>query len=284
MSLTPGGYFGYQKTTHLKTIFFNPKLIKDMKLYRHAGGKILVAMKLTIVLLLMGVLHAGAATFAQEVTLSAKSITLPQLFENIKQQTGYSFVYDRSILEISRPVAANYNKTPLKHVLDDCLRQQGLAYVLTNGVIIVKRPNAYHYNKGETMPAPDSSTLALIEIHGKVTNDKGDPLEGANVRVKGSTVATQTRDDGSFTIKAPNNGVLVVSFIGFESREVPVSDQAAITIQLRVNNHALSDIVVIGYGQQRKADLTSAAVTVKSEEFVTGPVTDAGELDRKSVV
>jgi len=238
--------------------------------------KFLLVMKLTIVLLLIATFHAGASTFAQEVTLSAKSISLPQLFEDIKQQTGLSFVYDRAVLDLSRPVAVNYRKVPLKQVLDDCLRQQGLTYVLSNGVIIVKRLVVKH--DVDMAVKPDTATLALIEIKGKVTNEKGEPLDGANIKVKGSSISTQTGPDGSFTIKAANNATLVISFIGFDNKEVAVNDQTSLAITLHVNNRALSDIVIIGYGQQRKADLTSAAVTVKSEEFVTGPVTDAGEL------
>jgi len=247
-------------------------LCRDPHAPLHKGVKILIVMKLTIVLLLILTFNAGAATFAQEVTLSAKSISLPQLFEEVKQQTGYAFVYDKSVLAGARPVAVDYRKAPLKEVLNDCLRQQGLTYVLSNGVIIVKRAPA-------AVPVrPDSATLALIEIKGKITNEKGEPLEGANVKVKGSSVSTQSAADGSFVLKAPNNATLIITFIGFDTREVPVNDQTSISIQLHVNNRSLNDIVIIGYGQQKKADLTSASVTVKAEDFVTGPVTDAGEL------
>ena len=241
------------------------------------GNKMLLVMKLTIVLLLIATFHAGATTFAQEVTLTGKNVSLPQLFETIKQQTGYSFVYDESLLEKTRPVAINYNKTPLRHVLDDCLRQQGLTYVLTNGVIIVKRLPVQHEKPSETV-APDMSALAVIEIRGRVTNEKGEPLEGANIKVKGASISSQAGLDGQFTIKAATNATLIVSFIGFDSREVAVNNQPVINVQLHVNNTALGDIVIVGYGTQHKADVTSAVTTVKSEDFVTGPVTDAGEL------
>jgi TonB-linked SusC/RagA family outer membrane protein len=263
-----------------RTNSLHPKLTKSMKLYLsgHAtGNKMFLIMKLTIGLLLIATFHVGAATYAQEITITKKTISLQQLFEVINQQTGYAFIYDKSLLENTRPVAASYNKTPLKEVLDNCLREQGLTYVLSNGMIIVKHPPILRNKAVETL-APDSSTLALIEIHGRVANEKGEALEGANVRVKGTSISTQTGQDGAFTIKAATNATLVISFIGFDTREMAVNDQSVVNVQLHVNNQSLGDIVIIGYGQQHKADVTSSVTTVKSEDFVTGPVSDAGEL------
>ncbi len=236
-------------------------------------------MKLTIALMLIATFQVGAASFAQKVTLTGKNVSLPQLFETIKQQTGFDFMYDKSLLDKARPVAVNYNNTPLKEVLDDCLRQQGMSYVLSNGVIIVKRAPPPRVDRlAETPVAPDSSALAVIVIKGRVLNEKGEPLEGANVKVKGANVSTQTGNDGAFTLKAATNATLIISFIGFETKEVSVNNQETLTIQLKVNNSSLGDIVIIGYGAQRKADVTSSVTTVKSEDFVQGPVTDAGEL------
>ncbi len=241
------------------------------------GNKIFLVMKLTIALFFLATFQVGATSFAQKVTLVGKNVTLPQLFETIKQQTGYDFMYNKTLLQQSRPVNLQYNNAPLRDVLDDCLRQQGMSYVLTNGVIIVKRAPPPPNLPVEVL-APDSSTLALITIHGRIVNEKNEPLEGANIRVKGSRVSTQTGLDGAFTLKAATNATLIISFIGYDNKEVSVDNQESLTITLHVNNSALGDIVVIGYGAQHKADVTSSVTTVKSEDFVTGPVTDAGEL------
>jgi TonB-linked SusC/RagA family outer membrane protein len=243
------------------------------------GHKTLIIMKLTIALLFITTFQVGAtATFAQEVTLTSKSISLPQLFEVIKQQTGYAFVYDNTLLQNARPVAISYNKAPLKQVLDNCLHLQGLTYVLSNGVIIVKHMPVPKNNRALETLAPDSTALSAIEIKGRIANEKGEPLEGANVRVKGTNINTQTGPDGTFTIRAASNATLIVTFIGFDNQEVAVNDQTSVNIQLHINNRSLGDIVIIGYGQQHRADVTSSVTTVRSEDFVTGPVTDAGEL------
>lgn len=241
------------------------------------GNKIFLVMKLTIALFFMATFQVGATSFAQKVTLSGRNITLPQLFETIKNQTGYDFMYDKALLDKVRPVTIQYHGAPLKEVLDDCLRQQGINYVITNDVIIVKRAMSTPAAPVES-PTADSSALAPITIHGRVVNEKNEPLEGANIRVKGSRVSTQTGLDGAYTIKASTNATLIVSFIGYDNKEVSVEDNAVINITLHVNNNSLGDIVVIGYGAQHKADVTSSVTTVKSDQFVTGPVTDAGEL------
>jgi TonB-linked SusC/RagA family outer membrane protein len=270
----PAVILGIPKPSFLREYFFTPKLFKSMKWYI-PGNKIFLVMKLTIALLLVATFQVGATSFAQKVTLSGNNITLPRLFETIKQQTGYDFMYDKALLEKARPVTIQYNDAPLKEVLDDCLRQQGLDYVLSNGVIIVRRgPPVVPL----PLPAPDSSAFAPIVIHGRVINERNEPLEGANIRVKGSRVSTQAGLDGAFTIKASGNATLVITFIGYDNKEVEVNGETTVNITLHVNNNSLGDIVIIGYGAQHKADVTSSVTTVKSDDFVTGPVTDAGEL------
>ncbi len=244
---------------------------------RSRAGKIILVMRLTIALLLIVTFQAGAATHAQDITLSGKSITLLQLFDSIKQQSGYDFMYASHLLENTRPVTVSYRKTPLRQVLDDCLRQQGLSYVLSNKVIIIRRMPVVA-ESAVAANAPDTGALNVIEVKGTIVNEKGDPLEGANVKVKGSVISTQTSLDGSYHIKASRNATLVVTFIGFEQKEVPVSGASTVNIQLHVANKSLADIVIIGYGQQNKSHVTSAVTTVKAEDFVSGPVTDAGEL------
>jgi hypothetical protein len=108
----PAMILGILKTTIvIERFYVTPKLTKSMKLYASGScraGKILLVMRLTIVLLLIATFHAGAATYAQEVTLTGKSITLPQLFEAIKTQTGYDFMYASNLLENTRPARSPY--------------------------------------------------------------------------------------------------------------------------------------------------------------------------------
>jgi TonB-linked SusC/RagA family outer membrane protein len=117
-----------------------------------------------------------------------------------------------------------------------------------------------------------------IKIKGIVKDTKGLPLPGVSIKIKGTKAGGQTSLEGDFTLNAPANSTLVFTFIGFVTKEIPVNNHNAINVVLTDNNQSLSEVVVIGYGAQRKADVTSAVTTVKSTDFVTGPVSDAAEL------
>jgi iron complex outermembrane receptor protein len=103
------------------------------------------------------------------------------------------------------------------------------------------------------------------------------PLPGATVQVKGTNIGVSTDFDGNFTIQADGSDVLTVSFVGFTSQEVPIEGQDQITITLETSNE-LDEVVVTGYGSQKDREITSAVVSVNSEEFNQGPINDAAQL------
>ncbi|WPU92219.1 SusC/RagA family TonB-linked outer membrane protein [Mucilaginibacter sabulilitoris] len=117
-----------------------------------------------------------------------------------------------------------------------------------------------------------------ITVKGIVKDNKGIPLPGVSIKVKGTVTGTLTSLEGDYKLNAPANSTLVFTFIGFATKEIPVHNLSVINVTLSDNNQSLSEVVVIGYGAQRKADVTSAVTTVKSTDFVTGPVSDAAEL------
>ncbi len=115
-------------------------------------------------------------------------------------------------------------------------------------------------------------------IKGQVVDEKGVPLPGVNVIVKGTSTGSQTDVEGRYAIQAPADATLVFSFIGSTPQEVAVGGRATIDIALKPETKALADVVVVGYGTQRRADLTSAVAGVKEENFVKGATRDAGQL------
>ncbi|WP_417885627.1 SusC/RagA family TonB-linked outer membrane protein [Zunongwangia sp.] len=116
-------------------------------------------------------------------------------------------------------------------------------------------------------------------ITGTVTSKKdGMPLAGANIVVKGTQTATSTDFDGNYTLDASEGSILVVSYIGFATQEIPVGNEKVINITLEEDTNALEEIVLIGYGKQKAGDVTSAVANVKAENFNKGQLTDAGQL------
>jgi TonB-linked SusC/RagA family outer membrane protein len=238
--------------------------------------KIFLIMKLTIVFLIATLLHVSAASYSQNVSLKVKNASLLDVFKQLRKQSGVGFVYDNKMLDASKPVSINVTNAPLKSVLDECFEDQPLSYELVQNMIVIKQKDT------NTIPA---AIPQPITITGKVTDEKDAPLPGVNIVLKGTTTGTTTDVNGNYTLKLPDTrGSLVFSFIGYVSAEVPVTATGTvINIQLKEEPRALSEVVVVGYGTQRRGEITSAIASVKSENFVKGAVNDAAQLIRGKV-
>jgi TonB-linked SusC/RagA family outer membrane protein len=234
-------------------------------------AKLFLIMKLTTILLLTACLQIHAIGLGQNITLSAQNVPLKQVFTEIKRQSGYSFFYEDQLLEKTRPVSVKVKDQPLQVVLNAIFRGQPITYEIVDKVIALKA-----LNDGPGVEAIQPAVAPLpIRISGVIRDDSGTPLEGASVVVKNSSVATISRADGTFEIEVPDaNAVLVVSFVGYNRKEVPVGDNRNITVILSKSVVQIENLVVIGYGTQRKRDLTGTITSVKGEEIAKMPNTN----------
>ena len=116
------------------------------------------------------------------------------------------------------------------------------------------------------------------KVTGKVIGEDGEPVIGASIIVKGTTVGTVTDFDGNFMLDVPTKSVLVISYIGYVTQEVPTAGKKSLEIILKEDTKTLDEVVVIGYGTQRKGDVTSSVASVKADNFVKGAVKDVGQL------
>lgn len=236
-------------------------------------GKTLLMMKLTTVFLLALCLNAAANGYAQKVNLSVKNVPLERVFKEIKRQTGYTFVFTDVHLQKAKKVTVFLSNASLEHVLDVCFQDQPLTYKILNKMILIKEAEVPL--KKVLMPIPPSPP---INIQGKVTNDKGEPLAGATVTEKGTTNGTTTKEDGSFVITvADQKSVLVISFVGYESRSIAVNNQTNITVPLGLTSSALTDVVVVGYGTQKKVNLTGSVSSISAAEVEDRPITQSSQ-------
>ena len=123
------------------------------------------------------------------------------------------------------------------------------------------------------------TAFAQQKVSGKVTDSAGEPIIGASIVVKANnTIGTISDYDGNFTLEVPSRSVLVFSYIGYVTQEVSVDGRRTLNVTMMEDNKTLDEVVVIGYGTQRKGDVTSAVGSVKAEDFITGAVKDAGQL------
>ena len=113
----------------------------------------------------------------------------------------------------------------------------------------------------------DNKNAQIGPVNGTVLDENGSPLPGANIRVKGTTKGTATDSNGKFSLDVPPNAILVISYLGYNSKEVSVNGLTTLSIQLESDNSELNEIVVVGYGIQKRADITGSISSIKSENF-----------------
>jgi len=244
---------------HLRVLFDPPKT---------GLTKALLIMKFTATILLAACLQVSATGNSQTVTLSENNTSLERIFREVKRQTGYDFWYESKLLKQAKKVNIHVKTVPLEEVLDLCFQGQLLSYSIVEKTIIVK-PRATPQVEIDTPPPP------LTDITGKVTDAEGKPLAGASVKLKGTNIGTPTDASGNFTLQVPDGGgVLVISYVGFQTIEVRVSKATrSLNIALKQGLAQVDEIVVVGYGTQRRKDLTGSVSSISEAQIVSVPVT-----------
>lgn len=215
-------------------------------------------------------MQASAASYAQHISLNAEHASIKEIFNEIRKQTGYSFIFSSQSLKQSAPVRINVKNAPLQEVLDKCFAGQPLEYIINGKTIIVS----------EKQVAEEIVTsYQVIQITGKVTDDKGEPLPAVSVKLKGSSAGVTTDEEGRYTINVPDgNGTLVFSFIGFTSQEIPISGRTSIDVKLSEELKALNEVVVVGYGTVLKKNITTSVSKVTVDDIPKSGSSNVAQL------
>ncbi|WP_256009378.1 TonB-dependent receptor [Desertivirga xinjiangensis] len=223
---------------------------------------------LTFIVLITAFLQISVAGYGQRISLSEENASLVKVLRKIQSQSGYKILYGDEVVSNARPVSVRFRNATIKEVLDKCFEGQALSYTIKEKTIIVQpRVKAAGTLRSE-LPPP-------VIVKGTVTDAKGLPLPGVSVKVKGTNQSVSTASDGNFTLSAPaDNAILVFTYIGFITKEVPLSQGLTLNVTLEEELKALSEVVVVGYGTQRKSSLTAAVSTVKMEDIRNTPRPD----------
>ena len=224
---------------------------------------LLMTTKLTAVLLMTACLQVSAKGYSQKVTLSEKNVSLKKVFKEIRRQTGYLFFYSDENLQQARKVDIEVHDAPLKEVLDRCFSDQPLVYSIVANTIIVK-PAGRASPQAAGPPDP-------ILVRGHITDSSGAPLTGVTVSVAGSNKGVPTDAKGDFSIQVPSDAVLRISYVGYETINVPVNGRSILSITLHLIQSAMNDVVVVGYGVQRKGNLTGAIDQITPKDIAGKP-------------
>ncbi|MGN6493774.1 MAG: SusC/RagA family TonB-linked outer membrane protein [Agriterribacter sp.] len=219
-------------------------------------------MKLTSILLIVGALSIRAEGFSQDVkvSLSLNGVKLTTFFKVVERETAYRFAYCNDIIPEGRIVTVAAKKRPLYQVMNEVMAMTELRYRFDDvaGIFII--------SEKPRILSPDIKPVQLRTIRGNVTDEQGEPLSGVSVQVKGSTRATTTTIEGNFSLEVEDNAkVLIFSSVGMMTKEVAIDDKAPMKIVLTLSNRALDEIVVVGYGTQKRTLVTGAVSSVNGK-------------------
>ncbi len=222
---------------------------------RESLKKKLRIMKLISLFILLGLMQVHANTYSQSarISLHMNNTELREIIKKIQENTDFTFFYSYEDIEGIKIEEVNIHDATLEEALIECLKNTDLNYEIKhNAVILVK----------EEKEAP------RIEVTGKVTDSEGKPLPGATVLIKGTYKGVTTDSDGNYKITIPNSKtILAFSYVGHAKQEVTVGDKMIIDIVLKPTAASLEEVVVVGYGTQKKEQIGSAVSQVKAEEI-----------------
>lgn len=223
-------------------------------------------MKLTAFLVLAACLQVSTRVYSQKVSLTLTNVSLEKVFKEITRLTGYSFLYTDELLSSAKRVDIRIRNVSLDIALEHAFRNQPLTWSIVDKTVVVQRKE-------------DSTPLSAgTDVHGRVVDSSGTPMAGVTVTLAGTRKGVGTDENGEFTINAPEHAVLHFSFVGYEPTDVSVGNRTNIDVTLHLSTTSLNDIVFIGYGTQRRRDISSAISTVMVSDVSERPVVTAAEV------
>jgi TonB-linked SusC/RagA family outer membrane protein len=203
-----------------------------------------LVMKLTAILLTISLLQVRAEGLSQTLTISGKNMQLEKVFTVIKQQTGYVFLYTDDVIKYAKKVTLNVKDAQLEEVLKLAFKGQPLGYLIENKTVIISRTAETIDEKKDQQNAK----APPVEVSGRVLNHKGEPLAGANVKVKGTAIGGVTNNDGFFVLRGvEENATIEVSYLGFETKAIKLNGNPNVSIQLELAVSEMTSVSVSVY-------------------------------------
>jgi TonB-dependent SusC/RagA subfamily outer membrane receptor len=257
--------------------------MKNPKLYE----KLIKAMKITIAQMFLAICFisisyaytaSAQSDLNQKIYLQVQDESLSKVLKQIEKQTKIRFVFSSKMIQSNQKVNAIFKGEPLSAVLDNLLPPRQLQYKVVDKVIILKKIEDSKTSITEPLSRQDIEAVTNViafPITGTVTDEKGEPIVGAAVQVKGTNNGTITDEKGQFKLNVADlNTVLAISFVGYERYETNIGKQTVFNIVL-VGTGVLDEVVVVGYGTKKKANLTAAVSSIDAQAIENRPVENA---------
>ena len=231
--------------------------------------KMIRIMKISSFLLFVVVFQSFASNnYAQnkKLTLSMDQVTIAHVLQAIQDQSEFKFFYNDQLVDVSKKVTVTARKKDIWHVLDQILPEAGITYRVVGMQVALFNANG------------NKTYQQKLVVSGEVTDEKGNPLPGVNIVERGSTNGTITDEKGKYTIQVDPSAILVFSFIGYKTQEVPVAGKKLINVTMVAEEIGLEEVVTIGYGTSKKISLTGSVTSVKADKLETIPTSNLSNL------
>lgn len=242
--------------------------------------KIFLRMKLVTFLIAVSIFSVSAKSYSQpeKLTLKFKEVTLNQVLTEIEKNSDYIFIFNEKTLDVNRTVNINVKDEGIEAILDEIVAGTETSYKIFGRQILIIElgPTKVNLDSENLMDFTEVSiedeAPQQISVAGKVIDSKGEPIIGVTVQVKGTTIGFQTDINGKYTLSnISKNAILTFSFIGMETQEIPLNGRISLDIVMRESVLTLDEVVVVGYGVQKKITVTGAVVSVTGDALVASP-------------
>ena len=212
----------------------------------------------------VGLFLAGSLSVnAQKVSFNGERLSLKQAFEKIESVSKYKIAYNTSQLDVNKQVVLNQKNQDVLQILSDLLKGTNCVYQVNNNYIVITLKDDEKVKK----------------IKGTIKDSAGEPIIGANVILKGdATVGSITDIDGNFDLSVPSNATLQVSYIGYNTQDVPIGNKSFLNITLKEDTETLDEVVVVGYGSQKKVNVIGSIASVDSKALESRAVPDVSNM------
>ena len=233
-----------------------------------------LTMKLIMLLILAGLMQISAKVYSQTTKFNFRAVNkqVAEVLKEIEETSDFRFFYIREQVDVERKVTVRANGATVEQILEELFAGQGVSYKVLKDNLVLLGPN-------ENIKDIESVSSQQKTVSGKVTDSNNQPLPGVTVILKGTTIGTVTNDEGKYSItQVSDNSTLQFSFVGMKTQEVMVAGENTISITMTEETIGLDEVVAIGYGTQKKNDLTGAISTVEQDRFNKGIVISPEQL------
>src|SRR5690606_288078 len=247
---------------------FRFRIIHDLQIRR-----LIMYLKATYLLILISCFQLRAETFSQTLTLKTKSISLEKAFKFLEKESDYVVLYDYKEVASLKPIKLNVTNADVTEYLQAILDERSFVYTIEDKTILIRSKKKNLNNMKTHAPVVERREIQQLRVTGVVVDQEGVPLPGVSVTETGSSLGTSTNESGEFELTVSSQQVtLQFSLLGYGTVEEAFTSGVPKKVSLNSTVSGLEEVVVVGYGVQKKVNLTGAVSVVKGEELARKPV------------